>query len=810
MILMPQNSFGQCKFDFEVSFNVCKSSHITVFLTHDRAGRNLFDPIGKLPKNEIRRLARRGGNINAPFVFYSSQYEVGQVCYYHIWRKRVLGCRDVEELLVLIRVLSSFIDSTIVHRAISLARSLHKHPSSPRARVVCGVNDIRDGEQHFLVLDKQSRAKWIPFRELDLELLIEHRHQRRQKLIEESKKRMKLPKENLIHNLSKTRSPSSASKNKHPSSESKKRTATSESKNKPLTSESMSTRLIRVDKVKTASSTSAQLEATLEPLPRLPKTKQQQHNATAKRGRGRQPNNPKHDPSTGVRGSTSSGGTGASALVASKVSKGAKSGSATTPKSKNFSLGKDFENAIDQYNEILLDHQLAYLDVVSEENEKSEKKVNSVRRASCERLERLLSFLGSSIVKKRIMNTIILCEESSDVFSCPDENDVIDNDEKMLSSEYELGPDDARSPKQPPGADKKMSSGRCVPPKLAPISKYMEQPKRSQSKPSVSGGKEVAKHQSPPRLQARHVPGLQQQPPAQMKQRKPSVSGGKEVAKDQSPSLLQARHVPGLQRQPPAQMKMALASHKREHKTVPSDAATERPVFSHAEQQPFPIGVPRQPPQASQPTPHRSWSKTPLSLFSHYAHQRPSLTAQDGLSSIQATPKQSALAAAQMHLVLYSQAKPQAEPQTLNPPTQHSAQIPSLASQAQQFSPPFLASGLGPFGQPKLNPELQSASQATTFQHHDVPQGLDKAMKPPPSSQQYQYFSGQKQVEASMQKKESPCHDNGQYMKDLVQNALGFHDDASVKDIEDRQLETRGQQERAGKHSNKLTRLSQR
>ena len=55
----------------------------------------------------------------------------------------------------------------------------------------------------------------------------------------------------------------------------------------------------------------------------------------------------------------------------------------------------------------------------------------------------------------------------------------------------------------------------------------------------------------------------------------------------------------------------------------------------------------------------------------------------------------------------------------------------------------------------------------------------------------------------------------GAYSPAVVQQQNGNHqsrmcDDASVKDIEDRQLETRGQQERAGKHSNKLTRLSQR
>jgi hypothetical protein len=77
------------------------------------AGRTLFDPIGHLPPMEMRRLGRNAGAVVAPYVRYSSSYEVGEVSVYHCWRKRSLKVRSFEDLLMQIRVLDSFIDKPV-------------------------------------------------------------------------------------------------------------------------------------------------------------------------------------------------------------------------------------------------------------------------------------------------------------------------------------------------------------------------------------------------------------------------------------------------------------------------------------------------------------------------------------------------------------------------------------------------------------------------------------------------------------------------------------------------------------------------
>jgi hypothetical protein len=87
------------------------------------AGRNLFDPVGYLPNSSVRRLARNAGSIVAPFVTYSRTYEVGLVSCYHVWRKRVLFCKSFEELLMQLRVLENFVDSTV--RPIKTFRCLY-------------------------------------------------------------------------------------------------------------------------------------------------------------------------------------------------------------------------------------------------------------------------------------------------------------------------------------------------------------------------------------------------------------------------------------------------------------------------------------------------------------------------------------------------------------------------------------------------------------------------------------------------------------------------------------------------------------
>jgi DDT domain len=77
------------------------------------AGKKLFDPVGYLPPSVVRRLGRNAGASFAPFVEYTSLYEVGQVAYFHYWRKRVLRCVSYEDLVDLIRMLETYLDKTV-------------------------------------------------------------------------------------------------------------------------------------------------------------------------------------------------------------------------------------------------------------------------------------------------------------------------------------------------------------------------------------------------------------------------------------------------------------------------------------------------------------------------------------------------------------------------------------------------------------------------------------------------------------------------------------------------------------------------
>ena len=77
------------------------------------AGQRLFPPMGFVPRAVTKRLARTAGTTVAPFVTYTSGYEVGQTSVFHVWRKRVLGCIAYEELLLHMRVLRTFLDMSV-------------------------------------------------------------------------------------------------------------------------------------------------------------------------------------------------------------------------------------------------------------------------------------------------------------------------------------------------------------------------------------------------------------------------------------------------------------------------------------------------------------------------------------------------------------------------------------------------------------------------------------------------------------------------------------------------------------------------
>jgi hypothetical protein len=84
------------------------------------AGRVPFAPLGSLPPNEMKRLARKAGAAHAPHVVYYTSHEVGQVCLAHMWRKKTQECKGLEELLFQIRIFESFLDKPVSFKMLAL------------------------------------------------------------------------------------------------------------------------------------------------------------------------------------------------------------------------------------------------------------------------------------------------------------------------------------------------------------------------------------------------------------------------------------------------------------------------------------------------------------------------------------------------------------------------------------------------------------------------------------------------------------------------------------------------------------------
>jgi hypothetical protein len=77
------------------------------------AGRLPFATLGSLPRHEMKRLARNAGVVHAPHVAYQTSHEVGQVCWAHMWRKRTEQCTGLEEFILMIRFLESFLERPV-------------------------------------------------------------------------------------------------------------------------------------------------------------------------------------------------------------------------------------------------------------------------------------------------------------------------------------------------------------------------------------------------------------------------------------------------------------------------------------------------------------------------------------------------------------------------------------------------------------------------------------------------------------------------------------------------------------------------
>ena len=140
------------------------------------AGRFFFDPMGYMSPVDAKRLARRGGQTVAPFTTYSDLYEVGQPCYYHIFRKRVLRCDSHDELLLQIRCLVSHLDLPSIRKCSNLAARKVKGQQSET--VVMTQKDLRTGLEYHLVKDRRG-LRWISSLEIDLQLLVVEKSRRR-------------------------------------------------------------------------------------------------------------------------------------------------------------------------------------------------------------------------------------------------------------------------------------------------------------------------------------------------------------------------------------------------------------------------------------------------------------------------------------------------------------------------------------------------------------------------------------------------------------------------------------------------------
>jgi hypothetical protein len=135
------------------------------------AGRRLFEPIGDLPKEEVRKLARKAGSVHAPFVMYSSAYEVGQLSCYHIWRKQTWSSVSFESLLLSVRSVAAFIALDVVKQATTAARKGSKK-AAKQPDVYCSYVDTMTGEESYLLLDKgRTSGIWTPSRIVDVKAL---------------------------------------------------------------------------------------------------------------------------------------------------------------------------------------------------------------------------------------------------------------------------------------------------------------------------------------------------------------------------------------------------------------------------------------------------------------------------------------------------------------------------------------------------------------------------------------------------------------------------------------------------------------
>jgi len=142
------------------------------------AGRKFFPTIGNLPPSEMRKIARNAGKVLAVNLNYHSSHEVAQVCYGHIWRKRVDSCCRFEELCFLIRILDSSLDREMIQMCENTAR---RGKSGIQKVIRCSITNRSNGSlEHFVVNKKSMKGCWVPAEHLDVSSLMLELLSRRQ------------------------------------------------------------------------------------------------------------------------------------------------------------------------------------------------------------------------------------------------------------------------------------------------------------------------------------------------------------------------------------------------------------------------------------------------------------------------------------------------------------------------------------------------------------------------------------------------------------------------------------------------------
>eukprot|EP00934_Nitzschia_sp_Nitz4_P000071 Nitzschia sp. Nitz4//scaffold42_size132992//7696//13638//NITZ4_003379-RA/size132992-augustus-gene-0.109-mRNA-1//-1//CDS//3329551658//71//frame0 len=149
-------------------------------------GRKLFATVGNLSAREMRHLARNGGIVKAPHVAYNTNHEVGQVCFAHVWRKKLAQCSNLDELILLLHVFETFLDKGAIHSCENVVR--RGKGQIPKVIKITQRDATTGIPEHYVVNKSKAKGCWISSEHLDVSTLILHKFGRRQFRMELRKK----------------------------------------------------------------------------------------------------------------------------------------------------------------------------------------------------------------------------------------------------------------------------------------------------------------------------------------------------------------------------------------------------------------------------------------------------------------------------------------------------------------------------------------------------------------------------------------------------------------------------------------------